>query len=338
MSQVGVGGSGGGEDIALPQTTHYTKIDLQKVKAITTWLREQQQSRAWMAKKVRRNSSTVSQVLSCKYPSPPTEILDEMLSALQVETERMGDGTPGYVAGEVHKMCFVVCDRTRKHRNFGVLVGNVGVGKTRTLREVQSRRPQTLMVEANPRMTANSLLQDILEQLRAPVPYHLDKKFQATTRALEGTNYLLIVDEAETLTPQALHYLRRIRDKAGIGIVLSGTPKLTEVLKPEQGQFDQIRSRVSMWPRTITGISRDDADDMVREALRDSVDKDKNPIEPSDEVLEALWSYCGGSARVLNESLLPALRDYVIGRMDLTDKAVHAVARDVLFMEPRKAS
>lgn len=308
----------------------YTAQDLDKAGSVTKWLAERGQSRSWLGKKARISSSTISQVLNGKYPASPTSHLDQMLAVLQVETERLGDGTPGYVEGSVHKLASVVCDRTRRHANFGVLCGHVGVGKTRSLKEYRSRKPQTLLIEANPAMTAGSLLVHLLDQLGAAVPPGLDRKFDEVVKAMVGTNHLLLVDEAENLSGTALHYLRRIRDKAGVGVVLAGTEKLLALLKPEHGQFDQIRSRVSMWPETIKSISRDDMDDMAREALKADFG-----TEIPDEVLDALWDYCSGSARVLMESLVPALRDYGLGKNPLSAKLVESIAAKVLFMPKR---
>ncbi len=303
----------------------YTADDLNTVGVINDFLRLNDLSRSWLGKKTRISAGTVSQVLNTKYPAPPTEYLRQMMEVIRVESERMASGTPGYIEGAVHKLVFVVCDRTRKHANFGVVCGFVGVGKTRTLHEYAERKPQTMLVEANPQMTAGSLMLKLLERLNVPAPSGMDRRFDALAGALTGTNYLVIVDEAENLNSQALHYLRRLRDIARIGVVLSGTEKLAALIKPEHGQFDQIRSRVSMWPETIKGIDRDDADDMARMALGDMGD-------PSDEVLDALWSYGAGSARVLMESLVPALRDYARRDQPLTAKMVDAVASKVLFL------
>ena len=311
----------------------YTPQDLDDAKLIVTWLRDHDQSRAWLARKVRMSGSTLSQVLSGKYPSAPTGYLAQMLAVLQVETARIGDGTPGYTEGSVHKLVWVVCDRTRKHGNFGTLVGYVGVGKTRSLKEYQARHPQTLLVEANPSMMPGTLIVSLLKQLGATVPNGLDNRFEALVDALRGTNHVLLIDEAESITPQALHYLRRVRDKAGVGVVLVGTTKLNDLLKPEHGQFEQIRSRISMWPETIKAITRDDMDDMARDALTNG---DTSVAEVPDDVLDALWDYCDGSARVLTESLVPALRDYGLGRLPLTAKLVDGIAHKVLFMR-RKA-
>ena len=308
----------------------YTPQDLDKVAGIKAWLTTQEKSRAWMAKKASIPSGTLSQILSGKYVSSPTRQLNQILSTLEVETARLKDGTPGYIKGSVHKLLEVVCDRTRKHQNFGVVTGYVGVGKSRFATEYRGTHPMTLLVEVSPHMTPGVLLTDLLEQLNNAVPPGLDRKFREVVRVLRGTNYLVIIDEAEKLSSAALEYLRRIRDMAMVGVVLAGTEKLTNMIKPQHGQFDQVRSRVGMWPTTIERITRDDADDIAREALADAG-------ELSDEALETLWRFGDGSARVLTENLVPAMRDYGIamGKLPLTGKLIASIAQKVLFMTDR---
>ncbi|MBQ0936723.1 AAA family ATPase [Ideonella paludis] len=315
-----------GTDLVCPAPSFYSEQDRAAAKEIIAWLQARDLPRSWLAKKTKISSSTVSQVLNQKYPSSPSSYLAEMLAIVHLEAERLGDGTPGYVKGSVHKLVFVVCDRTRKHANFGVVCGRVGVGKTRTLKEYWREKPQTLLIESNPRMTAKSLLLELHGQLGIPTAISVDQMFNNVVKALKDTHYLLIVDEAESLNDTALHYVRRIRDKAEIGTVLVGTEKLMQLLKPETGQFDQIRSRVSMWPETVKCITRDDADAMATEALAEFGDV-------PDDVLDTLWAYCAGSARMLMESLVPAIKDYGSGKA-LSAQLVEAVATKVLFMRP----
>jgi DNA transposition AAA+ family ATPase len=210
-----------------------------------------------------------------------------------------------------------------------VVTGYVGVGKSRCCREYRETHPMTLLVEVSPNMTPGVLMTTLLEQLNNAVPAGLDRKFRELVRVLKGTNYLVIADEAEKMSGSALEHLRRLRDMAQIGVTLVGTEKLTNLIKPQHGQFDQIRSRVGMWPKTIERISRDDADDMARMALVDAGDL-------SNEVLETLWAYADGSARVLNENLIPAIKDYGMGKLPLSRPLIEAIAAKVLFMsKPR---
>ncbi|MCU7371588.1 AAA family ATPase [Paucibacter sp. O1-1] len=311
------------------KTTVYTEHDLQQSAAIKKWLADREMTRAWLSRKTRIPSGTVSQILSGKYVSSPTRQLQDMLAALKVEEERASEGTSGYFKGSVHGLMEVVCDRTRLHQSFGVITGFVGIGKTRFCKEYRVTHPQTILVEASPNMTPGVLLCELLGQLNTPAPAGLDRKFREVVRVLRGTNYLIIVDEAEKCSGIALDYLRRIRDMGLVGVVLTGTEKLRNLIQPEHGQFDQIRSRVSMWPKTIERITRDDADEMAREALSDAGDL-------SDEVLDTIWAYSAGSARVLNESLVPAIRDYGMDKLPLSAKLIEAIAAKVLFMaKPR---
>lgn len=307
-------------------TPRYTVEDLAAVERIKAWLTANDKNRAWLAKATKISSATVSQILAGKYGAPPTRQLLDMIQVIEVETERMGDGTPGYVQGRVHKLVSVVCDRTRKHSNFGIVTGHVGVGKSRSLVEYRGTHPQTALIESNPNMTAGTMLRALLAQLNTPEPAGLDRKMDAAVSALKGRVYLILVDEAEKLSALALEYLRRIRDKAQVGVVLAGTEKLADMIKPEHGQFDQIRSRVGMWPDTIKMIDRDDADDMARAALLDFG-------ELTDDVLETLWAYGAGSARVLMEVLVPAIRDFGTGKGDLTPALIKKIAATVANMK-----
>lgn len=306
----------------------YTPQDTEKAAAIVKWLEDHGKSKAWLSKKASIPNGTLSQILSGKYVSSPTRQLNTMQAVLQTETERLDDGTPGYVKGSVHKLLSVVCDRTRKHQNFGVITGYVGVGKSRFLKEYSTSSPMTLLVEVSPNMTPGVLMTELLMQLNNAIPPGLDRKFRELVRVLKDTNYLIIADEAENMSASALQHLRRIRDMAQIGVVLAGTEKLTGLIKPEHGQFDQVRSRVGMWPETIKAISRDDADDMARAALAPDL---------SDEVLATLWDYSQGSARVLNENLVPAIKDYGMGDVPLSSGLIEKIAAKVLFMAKRRS-
>jgi DNA transposition AAA+ family ATPase len=303
----------------------YTAADLALVEQVKKWLVDHGESRAFLSRKTKIPNGTISQILNGKYASPPSQQLQVMAAALAVETERLSDGPSGYVKTSVHTLLNIVCDRTRKNASIGVFCGYVGTGKTKGLTVYRQNHPQTLLIESSPKMTPGVLLMELLQQLNVAAPAGLDNKFRTVTRALKGANYLILVDEANRVNADSLEYLRRIRDMAGVGVVLVGTEKLAELIQPERGQFDQVRSRVGMWPATVKGITRDDADDLARAALPDAGDL-------SDEVLETLWRYCDGSARVLMEGFVPNIRDYCMDRLPLKPAHIEAVARDALFM------
>lgn len=310
----------------------YSEGDCAAVARVNAAMRKLGMNQRDLSRKAAMSSATVSQVLKLKYPSRPTEFLAKMEATLAVEAARTEAGTPGYVRGSVYKLMAVVCDRTRQHAAFGVLPGAVGVGKTRAIREYMEDHPQTLMIETSPNMTVGVMLTELLLALNLPAPAGLDTKFREAVTTLRGTNTLIVVDEADRMQPSSLEYLRRIRDMAGVGVVLVGTDRLVKLIKPAGGQFDQIRSRVGMWPATIKTITRDDADEMARVGLAEFG-------ELPDDVLDALWAYGAGSARMLMEGLVRNIRDYLRGRAaSLTAAHIDQIATTVMFLEKRSAS
>ncbi|AIV75342.1 MULTISPECIES: AAA family ATPase [pseudomallei group] len=311
---------------------HYSEANRVEAIAIATQLVELGKTRSWLARLARVNVGTLSSVLNGRYGTDPTKWLRMMSDALATHTGRATITTMPHVQTSVSQMATVVCERARKYRNFGVLTGFVGVGKTDAVRQYKANNSHTIIIEANPNMSPAVMLDELRAELSAPMARTLDAKFATVTEALAGSTYLIVVDEAETMMPSCLHYLRRIRDKAGIGVVLVGTDRLLQLIKPSYGQFDQIRSRVGFWPQVIRGVSRDDADALAQAALDDQG-------ELSSDVLDALWHYCRGSARMLIENFIPALRDYGLKKNhELSAELVHAVARDALLLgEQRNA-
>ena len=203
--------------------TIYTDADNTQVEHVCRWLDKYGKPRSWLSKKTGIPSATMSQILSGKYPSSPSKQLAACVQAIEVEEARMADGPAGYVKGSVHKLVNVVCDRTRKHANIGVVTGFVGVGKTRTLKEYCAAKSLTLLVEASPRMTPGVLLTVLLEQLGTTVPPGLDRKFREVVRVIGGTNYL------RAITPQGQVYTIGRNAQTLQGAKIRGTSELAGV-------------------------------------------------------------------------------------------------------------
>lgn len=132
-------------------------------------------------------------------------------------------------------------------------------------------------------------------------------RFNSVVAALKGTSYLIIVDEADKIRPSCLEYLRRIRDMAGIGIVLSGTEELNNLIQPQHGQFDQVRSRVCVWPKVIQRASAEDMQLVLEKTIEDEEGY-------NDKFRDALISYTQGSMRMLVENLIPTLRKHILDK------------------------
>ena len=303
--------------------SHYTAADVALIEKCQQWIVDRSYTQAALARLARISSSSLNQILKGVYATSPTPLLVKVESAM-----RHADETSGHVIAPVETSVFRIaetaCDMARRYRNFAVLSAFVGTGKTFAVKHYAATHPNTYVIEATPTMTPQSLTKLLARMVVGLEKGSIADKFDQVVASLKNTDSLIIVDEAETLTPHQLHTIRRIRDLANIGIVLCGTEHLSGLIKPQHGQFDQIRSRTGFWPETVRQITDADAAALVQSAFGSE--------EVSEEVIARLYAYCKGSARMLVEGLIAGIKEFRRGRA-LDVKLVDAVAKQALCLQ-----
>lgn len=302
---------------------HYSAADVAVIATVTGWIEERGYTQAALARLARISGSSLNQILKGSYATSPTKLLTSVQSAMRHADETSGHAVAP-VATSVFRMAHTACDMARRYRNFAVLTGYVGTGKTFALKHYATTHPNTYIVEASPTMTPSSLINKLARLVVGMEKGSIADKFEEIVASLKNTDSLIIVDEAETLTPHQLHTIRRIRDLSNIGIVLAGTEHLTGLIKPAHGQFDQIRSRAGFWPETVRGITADDAAALVQSAF--------GTEEVAEDVIGRLFAYCKGSARMLVEGLIAGIKEFRKHR-PLDVKLVDAVAKQALCLQ-----
>lgn len=303
---------------------HYTADDIERIARITPWMEAHDYKQAALARLARISASTLNQIIQGVYAASPTAMLAKVESAMRHAEEQVDDAVAA-VETSVFKLAHAACGQARRYRNFAVLSAYVGTGKTFAIKHYAKTHPNTYLIEATPTMTPQSLVK-VLARVVAGFDGKgsIADKFDQVVNSLKNTDSLLIIDEAETLTPKQLHALRRIRDLANVGIVLAGTEHLSGLIKPQHGQFDQIRSRTGFWPETVKQISFDDAAALIQSGF--------GTEEVPDEVVARLYQYCKGSARMLVEGLIAGVKEFRKGRA-LDVKLVDAVAKQALCLQ-----
>jgi len=140
-----------------------------------------------------------------------------------------------------------------------------GLGKSYTAQQFANSRPHVFHVTLSPSSkTVHGLKADIALQIGADDrnPNVLKQSITASLKR-EGFNALLIVDEAQNLTPEGINELRHFRDVAGCGLVLLGndeatTPYATRDLKHASPQVTRrIGHRLNVlqpYPEDIEAI------------------------------------------------------------------------------------
>ncbi len=302
---------------------HYNAADIEVIERIPGWIRGKSYNQAALARLARVSESTLSQIMRGLYVSSPTGMLAKVRQAMENLDEAKGGGGV-VVETSVFQLVTAACTMARRNKNFSVVSAYVGTGKTFGAKHYAAHHPNTYLIEASPTMGKRDLVV-ILGSLLASWEGRgsTNARFLAAVEAVKGSDTLLIVDEAETLSPECLHTLRRLRDLAGIGIVLTGTEKLTAIMKPEHGQFDQIRSRTGFWPATVTTLKPEDGAALVQAGFPGE--------DVSEEVIARLIAYSKGSARMLAEGLVPGIHACRNGG-PLNVRLVDAVATQALCL------
>lgn len=151
---------------------------------------------------------------------------------------------------EVAKLCHL-------DGEIGVVVGEAGLGKTCAVREYVAQNGGTLLIEADHGYTAKALFQELCSRLGLEPGKQLHPMLEAVVDKLRGSGRLVIIDEAEHLPYKALELLRRVHDKAGVGLLLVGMPVLYRNIKGKAVDFAQLYSRVGVYA-TLQPMTADD--------------------------------------------------------------------------------
>ena len=144
------------------------------------------------------------------------------------------------------------------------LTGEVGTGKTTLIRSLLEQLPERAEIALilNPQLSSKEFLESICEELGTPLPK--EGSVRALIGALnshllkahaEGRRIVLIVDEAQTLSPELLEQVRLLTNletatQKLLQIILIGQPELRDLLKrPEMRQIAQrITGRYHLEP------------------------------------------------------------------------------------------
>ena len=228
---------------------------------------------------------------------------------------------------------------------FVQLTGEVGTGKTTLCRLALEQVPAKTRVALilNPMLGPLELLEAICNELEIDWTVHKGSGILRIHGALnqyllerhaEGERVVLIIDEAQNLSDDALEQIRLLTnletatDKL-LQIILIGQPELRDVLrKPSLRQLAQrITARFHLEP-----LSREESVAYIKHRLT-VADAPKSPF--SDAALKALYRVSGGVPRLLNIIADRAmLAGFSLERNESGADLVEAAAREVAGEEP----
>src|SRR5579864_1845945 len=237
--------------------------------------------------------------------------------------------------------CLTYGIETRK--GFILLTGEVGTGKTtlinKLLEWLHKERVSTAFV-FNPRLSVSQFFDFMMADFG--IPCETRQKGQMLLKLNQwlleqhqiGSRVVLIVDEAQNLSPQMLEEIRlltnlEISTAKLLQIVLAGQPELED--KVNDPQLRQLRQRITLWAKTGP-LTLLETQGYIKQRLRMAGSTGEEIF--SSEAIEAVHHHAGGIPRITNLLCEHALISaFVEHSKTVSEKMVEDVARDFDLQE-----
>lgn len=272
-----------------------------------------------IAKQIGYSSSVVSTYLAGKYPGDVDKLEFSIASFLmrQEEIETMPKESIPFCPITNADMFFGVARNCHLEQEIGVVVGEAGTGKTKAAKQYTSNNPDVIMIEADLSFTTKVFFKELHKKLGMDGSGGIYDLFTDCVEKLKESGRLIIIDEAENLPYRALDMVRRLYDKANIGILLCGLPRLISNLRGKRNEFKQLYSRVGFF------IQLHDWSEADTKLVVNSV------FNNSNGVYKTFHTLAKGNGRKLEKLIMRTARQ-TRGK-EVTDKAVQRTA-EVLML------
>lgn len=151
-------------------------------------------------------------------------------------------------------VCKLIC-YCQIEKGMVIIHGDAGIGKTKGAEKFVRENPAaSVYIQATPSIgTLGNLLKIIARALKVPESRNKLELMLAIRKKLEGTNKVIIIDEAQHLQLRALEEIRAWADpnpitgQPGVGIALIGNTEVyTRMVGKQEARFAQLFSRIRM--------------------------------------------------------------------------------------------
>ena len=236
------------------------------------------------------SGGALSAWIAGKYTGDNEKLNEAVLGYLKLETERQQKRKKGiaFVKTAVSEEIFRVARICHTESELGVACGPSGIGKTIAVKEYASRNRDVLLIEGDPGYTAKDVFAEIMKKL-GEYPASINVMKTMAISRLKDSGRLIIVDEAENLPLRAIDLLRRVHDKAEIGILFVGLNRLYEGLISRRTAFSYVLSRIGVVSR-LNPLTVDDLKKIINKALPNS-----------EELAKTFYEISRGNARTASK-------------------------------------
>lgn len=292
-------------------------MDLQK--ELKLWQKTKKYSLAHIARALNISSATLHLWMNGNYTGNVKKIDEAVVRFLQMENLRSRQIKLDFIQTSIVDDVFEAAKTCHVENEIGVCCGNAGLGKTFAVKKYAIDNPDVILIEADLGYTPRVLFSEIHKKLGFDGCGTIHAMFIDIIDKLKSSGRLIIIDEAEHLPYKSLELLRRIYDKAQVGILLVGMPRLIMNLKGEKRQYAQLYSRVGIAVR-LNPLSKEDIKTIV-----------SSIIPNNTSIYPALSEYSAGNTRVLTKLLVRAVRIAELNNMEVDEDVIQASISQIIM-------
>lgn len=262
-------------------------------------------------------------------------------------SEKPFDVTPNtrflYLSPQHEEAIDVLVYGVKDRRGFMMLTGEVGTGKTTSVRAflnrlgTQEKNIETALI-LNPILSTLDLMKTINRDFGLEVDKgdSVHEQIETLNRFLlqnaqKGGNAVVIIDEAQNLSPEALEMARLLSNLETethklLQLILVGQPELDNKLK--KPELRQLRQRLQL-RHTLHPLNLEETKRYVLFRLNRASPKCCLVFEPA--ALKRIYEYSGGIPRLINTiGELTLLAAYTQETHVITRKIVEIASRDMI--------
>lgn len=202
-------------------------------------------SQASIAKESGVSKTTVNQFLKGAYPGDNQKVAKDLEAWLEFRKEKATalPEVPGFVETTTVKQIWNTLQYAQIASSISIIFGNPGVSKTQAIRQYQRKNNNVWLVTISP--SRNSVLECLYEiALELDIrnaPRRSGPLARMIVNKLTDTQGLVIIDESDQLTHEALEEIRSIQERAEIGFALVGNHQVYSNLTGGKRDVDFAR-------------------------------------------------------------------------------------------------
>lgn len=230
---------------------------------VQQYMREHGMSQARLAQVSGINKAIISQWLRGQYTgdiAATEQAIEEYLRTAMEHEQAHDTALPivspqDYIPTSISEDVYNVIKYCQLERGIMIAHGDAGIGKTKAAQKfVRDNPTQSIYIEATPSTgTLGNILKLLARALRIPETRSKLDLLTNIRAKLDGSNKVIIIDEAQHLKLSALEEIRTLSDpniitgQEGIGIVLIGNTEVYDrMMGRQEARFAQLFSRVKL--------------------------------------------------------------------------------------------